>query len=124
MKRLLEALAWGLVSLALVSCVGERVAGGSSTTDTGSEISLTGRVIDRDNVPVAGVAVRLSSAGFADTTDALGRYHVLGKAPVAALAGSAALDTLRFEQDEREVAAVPVTQWTADLPDVRIVQRD
>lgn len=112
-----------LSTLGLVSCGLDRFAGGSSTTDTGNDIKLAGRVVDKDNAPLPGVVVMLARLGLADTTDGEGRYEVQGTIRSGRVSPGV-LDTLIFLQGAQEIAAVPVTKWVAVIPDLKIMQRD
>lgn len=84
---------------------------------------LSGRVVSTGANPVAGVAVHLAKAGVSDTTDALGRYHLLHPAGTEN-DDSAVIDTLFYQKHGQVLARVSLTQWVDSLPDVQIVQRD
>lgn len=103
--------------LFLVSCIGT-----TSGTETGNQINLQGKVLGKDNTPVAGVTVRLAKTGLRDTTDFQGRYHILKDTSVAIQSG--VLDTLVFLQDNQRVAELEVTQWVETFPDVKLIQRN
>jgi hypothetical protein len=117
-------LVLALAVFAIVSACNDRVAGGSNSTETGEEISLTGRVIDKEGSPVAGVRVSLVRLAMADTTDSTGTYHIQGKTTGKTDTLSGALDTLRFVQETRVIASLGVFHWVSAFPDVKIIQRD
>jgi hypothetical protein len=122
LRRLFTALFTALFPVLAAALSAGLVAGcmgGSSSTETGSEISLSGRVVDKDNTPISGIAVSLAKAGLTDTTDFQGRYLIEG-----ALPAEDAPDTLVFTQGGHAVAALPVTKWVDSLPDLKIIQRD
>jgi hypothetical protein len=106
-----------IVALTLLLACNSLLAGGSSTTETGDPVSLTGRVTT-GGVPVAGVSVRLAKAGLTDTTDALGVYTVHGK-----LAKGAGRDTLVFTHSGIGIARRAVVSRTDSLPDVPVMRR-
>ena len=112
----LSPILLGGALLVLGSCEGT-----TSGTETGSQISLQGRVLDKDNAPVAGVTVRLAKTGLADTTDFQGQYHILKDTAIQAQPG--VLDTLVFLQDSQRVAELEVTRWVETFPDVKLIQR-
>jgi photosystem II stability/assembly factor-like uncharacterized protein len=118
----------GLAILFLASCSSntDQVAGGSSSTETGDAVSLTGRVVYNNEGPVSGIVVSLARLGVVDTTDSQGRYLIQKKTATVPPKHStqSILDTLVFKQNGCQVAALIVTKWIDTLPDVQIVQRD
>lgn len=121
-RSLLPHILHFFVAIGLALCLWCCNDGTTSGTETGKGISLRGRVVDKDNSPVAGVVAKLAVTGLADTTDALGRYRL--ERDAAALQKSAAtLDTLVFLQDGYKVAAVEIDNWVDSLPDVKLTQR-
>lgn len=121
-KRRLTVFA-ALATLAMLgfsACFQTEPGGGTESSDG---IRLTGRVIGTDLNPVAGVAVTLASSGLTDTTDALGRYVLIGAANTAD-DGAFVLDTLRYFKNGQSLARVSVLQWVDSLPDVQLIQRD
>lgn len=109
-------------AFAALAVLGSCVGGTTSGTETGSRISIRGRVVDGDKEPVAGLVARLSLSGIADTTDSQGRYHILGEGG-SATAETGVLDTLIVSQAGQRVAALGITKWVDSLPDIKVVQR-
>ena len=117
---LVALLAAWIVAL-LSGCGLPELAGGSSSTETGEKVALTGRVMNGDH-PVPGVAVELARAGLSDTTDATGAYRLVGT-PATTPASSSLPDTLRFEVNGRTITRQSVSAWVSGLPDLQVVQR-
>lgn len=115
---MIRGLLLSTAALLLASC-GFELAGGSSSTETGDKVSLSGQVTGAGGEPISGVIVSLAKTGIADTTDILGEYALTGE--VSDTLGS---DTLFFDLDGHVLARVRVTQWIDTLPVVHIVQRD
>ncbi|MEO7425761.1 MAG: hypothetical protein ABI036_11280, partial [Fibrobacteria bacterium] len=105
LTRCLSALLAAVLSVFLL---GSCTSGTTSGTETGGKIDLQGRVVDKDNAPVSGLVARLSLTGLADTTDATGRFAILGEIQDPAKTGI--LDTLIILQDSQRVASVRITK--------------
>jgi hypothetical protein len=94
------------------------LAGGSSTTETGDPVSLSGRVLRSNGEPVSGVVVSLEAAGISDTTDTAGAYLLKGRE-----AFGVSTDTLRFSLNGQLIETQVVSDFEAVLADLQIVQR-
>jgi hypothetical protein len=117
--------------LALMLCLGSLpigagcmfdLAGGSTSTETGDKVSLTGRVIGGGGEPVAGARVTLMRAGLFDITNAQGYYELIGTSD-AEPATTSTPDTLNVEVYGQHVLKRTVTSWVGGLSGVRVVQR-
>jgi hypothetical protein len=117
-----------LGAVLLVACMSDMLAGGSTSTQTGAKINLSGRVVDKNDAGVAGVVVEIKRAGLKDTTDALGRYVLEGSVTVSGINGGSAsmepLDTLLVKQNGQKLLSLPIFKWVDVLPDIKIIQRD
>jgi hypothetical protein len=94
------------------------VAGGSSSTETGDKVSLSGRVLRSNGEPVSGVVVSLKAAGISDTTDTAGAYSLKGRE-----AFGVSTDTLRFSLNGQLIETQALSDFEAVLADLQIVQR-
>jgi hypothetical protein len=94
------------------------VAGGSSSTETGDKVSISGRVLRGNGEPVSGVVVSLEAAGISDTTDTAGAYVLKGRE-----AFGVSTDTLRFSLNGQLIETQVVSDFEAVLADLQIVQR-
>lgn len=103
----------GAVNIGLVACMG-----GSTSTETGDKVSLSGRVTRGSGEPVAGVVVSLKTAGLSDTTDTAGVYELKGRT-----SGGTSVDTLRFSLNGQLIETQSISDFEDVLPDVQIVQR-
>jgi photosystem II stability/assembly factor-like uncharacterized protein len=120
--KILRAFLLAFVATVLSSCDGGLFAGGSSSTETGGKIHITGRVVDPQQAPVAGIVVTLARAGLSDTTDAAGTYSLAGKDTSKASGGIR--DSVVYARAGQRIAAYGLTQLVAALPDVQIIQRN
>lgn len=116
----------GLAALAIsvlaAGCMSFSVAGGSTSTETGDKIALTGRVTN-GGIPVPGILVSLVKAGLHDTTDATGTYVLSGTPAPGASVSNASPDTLVFSREEQAITRLVVSSWSEQPPELRIVQR-
>lgn len=113
---------WLAAGTALLTCACMEVAGGSSSTETGDKVALTGRVVGGGGEPVAGARVALLRAGISDVTDAQGYYELLGTSD-AQPATASTPDTLDIHVYGQPVMKRPVTLWVGGLTGVQVVQR-
>jgi hypothetical protein len=95
-------------------------AGGSSSTETGDQVALTGRVTGGTGDGIAGVIVTLQGTPLADTTDITGAYSVSGR---VTRPGASHADTLHFALNGQTVAKRAVAALTTSVPEIQIVQR-
>ncbi|HEX2613677.1 MAG TPA: hypothetical protein VHO02_08790 [Fibrobacteria bacterium] len=122
MTRAWMALSAAALAALLSGCGMPELAGGSSSTETGEKVALTGRVMN-GNHPVPGVAVTLTRAGLTDTTDATGTYRLIGNVSGVPEASAASPDTLLFELNGGVIATQGVTGWVAAESDLQLVRR-
>lgn len=113
----LAAAGCALAALALSACMS--LAGGSSSTETGDQIALSGRVTNGGSEGIAGIIVTLTGSSLADTTDLTGFFALDGRRP----ATKTQADTLHFALNGQTIARTVVTTLVATLPEVIIVQR-
>lgn len=114
----LIAVATVLAAGFLAACDLPFVAGGSSSTETGKKVSVTGRVAGGNGDGLAGVVVSLTGTPLADTTDLSGEYRLAGRAPDS-FSGSA----LRFSLQGQTLARKTLSSLVDSLPELRFVQR-
>jgi len=108
--------AGALAALTLAACMS--LAGGSSSTETGEQVALNGRVTGGAGEGLAGVIVSLQGSTLADTTDITGSFALHGRRPVTTDAS-----VLRFVLGGQTIAQTTVTTLRGTLPDVVVVQR-
>jgi hypothetical protein len=113
-----------LATLALAGCL----TGGSSSTETGDNVNLSGHVLQSGH-PAPGVVVTLASAGLSDTTDSQGAYRVKGHYTLAAeppenlgkkSGWERVIDSLVFTRNGNRVALKKVTRWVDTLSDLQV----
>jgi predicted small secreted protein len=119
MRRLSFWCALAVCAFALTAC-NTLLAGGSSSTETGDKVSLSGHVTSGAGDGIAGVIVALDGTALADTTDITGSYSLAGRRVRASATDP---DTLTFTLNGQTVAKRGVTTLTAAVPDIRIVPR-
>ncbi len=117
-RAFLTGIAGSLLVLTFAACMS--LAGGSSSTETGDQVALNGRVTGGTGEGIAGVVVSLKGSSLADTTDITGGFALHGR---HARKASMAADTLRFVLNGQTVTQTAVTTLVGTVPDITIVQR-
>ncbi len=110
-------------ALVLAACIDldDRIVGGSTSTESGTKISLTGRVLDTKNAGLGGIVVELSHTGLKDTTDAQGSYSLIGQRDSNVVGSASVVDTLVLTRYGMRLATLPVFKW---VDNIRILQRN
>jgi hypothetical protein len=120
LRKLALPLCLGFLPI-LAGCMFD-LAGGSTSTETGDKVSLTGRVIGGGGEPIAGARVTLMRAGLFDITNAQGYYELIGTSE-AEPATEHRPDTLNVEVYGQHVLKRSVTDWVGGLSGVQVSPR-
>ena len=111
-----------IVACAFLFCACDTgsLAGGSTSTETGEPVSLTGRVSGGNGQGLSGVIVSLAGTPLSDTTGSDGFYLVSGR--VSRQEGHGP-DTLRFAVQGQAVGLRVVGSLTDTVSILQVVQR-
>lgn len=109
-----------LSALVLSACM-SMLAGGSSSTETGDKVALTGTVTGGNGQGVPGVIVSLAGSSLADTTDITGFYALSGHRSEAEAGNHP--DTLRYVLNGQAIVKTEIRALVGAVPVVTIVQR-
>lgn len=118
--RLLRLAVAGLSAATFSACM--LLAGGSSSTETGDKVALTGTVVGGNGEGIPGVIVTLAHTSLTDTTDLTGAYRLMGRRPEKVPVQKP--DTLNFILNGKVITAAEVREVAEGAVEpVTLVQR-
>lgn len=119
LARIARLAVAGLSAAMFGACL--ELAGGSSSTETGDKVALTGAVRGGNAEGIPGVVVMLTNSALVDTTDLRGTYRF--SLPRDAAPSLARPDTLRFILQGNVVATTEVRRVEDPALSLTLVQR-
>lgn len=129
--RTYRILATLMATLIVAGCDSSSSSTAPDTENNGGGSALAGKILHDNGKPFANLVVRLKSTGATTRTDANGAWSLpipgATKAFVAHVFAARTLETVDsvvVSTDSQTIAAEPVTDYHATLPDLYIVQRD